>query len=797
MSCIIPSQDLKKEISNSFINFFRDSSENSWFMALGNTLPWSFPRELLEKDSLDFRNFQNLTEETTNVPFEEQTEKIKYDFYRTCTLMKKIFVNDLSFVVKKNQWQPNVTYSAYRHDENMFDESRPPFYVFHNNSIYVCIENNQASPSLVAPDNDQLEYFVTSDDYIWKKICQINQSDITKFEVRGRTDSDSFIPIKFIDFEPSVSTSAEAKTKIIQENAVFGSLSSIYVNSEYQNQLRNDPKITFVSPNGLSLINPPPEAGDVNMTFSFFGEDQSLNTLRDMFVQVISGTGKDQIRRIKSSSVVSNNFVIEIDPLDEGLSSDSKIQIIPGIRIFGDGEARNPISVKDSSLQSALAIPIFNSQNILIGCRLLDIGKNYSFARAFVPKGLAWADSENLNPIPEDILRVSLAPQGGHGSNCISQLGASNINLKTVFGDDDEVSITPTNDFRQIALIKNPLFFENTLLVRISPPTSVLEVGDEVGLKTGQSESPSAFGKILRKFPSAQPPSQTLSYEFLLGEITGSVNNFTHMVKGANEFVITPDDGLELIKFAGSENKLTKEFIMEGNISPGITLDRHILLGIGNKQKQLVPSYAAGKILSRSATNQKLITLEGVRGNFELGENVRAFSPDGSTSYTFTLDAIREPITDITRSSYNMNTMIEIEFSQSVPANSFVVDQMIYFFEGDLFGSSPSVSLRGDVILINGNPVRPKAIGVLFKQNLLSPTSIVLEITGLRQKVLNVNDKVMVVNRKTSQLEFGNINKITEPKILYGSGEILYVQNFLGIERNFGTTEEVNLVIGI
>jgi len=58
-------------------------------------------------------------------------------------------------------------------------------------------------------------------------------------------------------------------------------------------------------------------------------------------------------------------------------------------------------------------------------------------------------------------LRAIISPPGGHGSDPMRELGGSNLMINTRLRYDEEGKFPVTNDFRQIAIIKDPIDFSN------------------------------------------------------------------------------------------------------------------------------------------------------------------------------------------------------------------------------------------------------------------------------------------------------------------------------------------------
>ena len=102
-----------------------------------------------------------------------------YQIHNDMLSLKRIRDTDVKMMIPKVSWAVGVTIDMYRHDyssetpafsgaSNLFDAI---YYVLSsNNYVYVCLDNNKNSASLVEPQNISSEPFITSDGYQWLKL---------------------------------------------------------------------------------------------------------------------------------------------------------------------------------------------------------------------------------------------------------------------------------------------------------------------------------------------------------------------------------------------------------------------------------------------------------------------------------------------------------------------------------------------------------------------------------------------------------------------------------------------------
>lgn len=796
-NCISVTQNLKKEFVNSFFDYFYNSEGNNWFLGIGNPVPWSFDKEIANSESIYFGKYTSSTQnEDEIVPSSPDSDETKLDFYRTCTAMKKISNDDIAFLIEKSPWKQNTIYYPYRHDQEMFLPGKR-FYVYNENNrcVYKCIENTSLGPSagatdagsLYIPSSTNTEIIDTLDGYKWKLMYQLSAADELKFSINGRSDLDSYIPVKYIDYNPPTGQDEAILQKSVQDAASNGSLSSIYVNQLYYNSFKYDPNLCVIGSSDLIYTQADAAVGATSIDIDYFGSNSAVNSLKDMFVQVVDGPGVGQVRLIKTSERVSvggqKYLRVTVDALDEGLSgysvgaTSSALNVIPSIKIFGDGTSLSGAAAKYSTLETALAIPTFNGDGILKGADLLDIGKQYTFASASIPKGLTSLSTSIYTSIPNDLLSTSLSPLGGHGSNAVLELGASKVVIKTSLEGGENSVLNATNDFRQIAVIKNPQLYSTTAIIRtIDGVGDSITAGDSVEL-LGSGITGYGVVSSFYEFDSNR------GREFIVRGITGDVGNYTDI----NTLDIDSYDGLEFINTAGAENKQIVTLSSTTNIT-GIG-PRDFVVGLGNKSQGIPPSYACGKVVE-IGTNPKDLLLENVNGRFVEGETVYGYTRAGVASGNFVLDKVSNVIPSNFKNSYNMTTKLTIvsDENQQFEASTFSQDKLVYCFEDDSVTTPTTTTpFKANAFIFDYDPDLSPPLG--------TTNSAELEIVGNKPNSFQVGDYILYYKNNLPQ--YAIINSIVEPEILYGTGEVLYVQNFAGIERYPGSTEEINLVLGL
>jgi hypothetical protein len=78
--------------------------------------------------------------------------------------------------------------------------------------------------------------------------------------------------------------------------------------------------------------------------------------------------------------------------------------------------------------------------------------------------------------------RAIISPPGGHGSDPLYELGGKNVMINTKFKYDEDAVFPVTNDFRQIAIIKDPI---SSLTSNVATNTSFLQATTLITAGTG------------------------------------------------------------------------------------------------------------------------------------------------------------------------------------------------------------------------------------------------------------------------------------------------------------------------
>lgn len=190
------------------------------------------------------------------------------------------------------------------------------------------------------------------------------------------------------------------------------------------------------------------------------------------------------------------------------------------VTITGDGSGATATATLNATTNTVSSISITNK------------GLNYSYANVAITGGGGSGA----------IARAIMSPYGGHGSNPLYELGGSTLILGVRIQPTDENVFIPSNDFRQIAILRNPYINGTTNAFSNSAFTQLLELTvagsgndytDDEQVFQGATLATSTFkGRVLK--------SNTITNVLYLTDYTGTPTstNLFGINSGAVKFVV-------------------------------------------------------------------------------------------------------------------------------------------------------------------------------------------------------------------------------------------------------------------
>lgn len=354
--------------------------------------------------------------------------EVEQKIYEEGIFAKKVNYSDVMSVVSKHVWSSNTIYDTYDHeDEELFSKQ---FYVAVDGGstyyIYKCLDNNRGVASIEQPastSESACSFITTSDGYTWKLMYTMSEGAFEKFA------TDDYMP---------VTTSAN-----VAGNTVSGAIDVIKiesVGSNYVAQLTGQFQVDDLR----EAI--PAVTGNTTTYRLTTSASANANFYTSSAIYISSGTGAGQIRSINSynpsTRVAVVNTAFTVAP-----SSDSTYIISPNVIINGDGTGATAYATVSSNS---------SVNNFISKVNMISRGSGYTYATAVVA-GNTGGVSNNA------VLRVIVPPVGGHGKDALNELGVKGLGISVSYNTNESGFITVENDYRKLALIKDPLINNVTL----------------------------------------------------------------------------------------------------------------------------------------------------------------------------------------------------------------------------------------------------------------------------------------------------------------------------------------------
>ena len=383
--------------------------------------------------------------------FDDQQDTF-IDPYNYMAYGKRITSSDVIRMVRRVDWASNTLYSKYTQDDDNL--STKDFFVVSPEGgsyhVFKCLDNNGGlasndQPLLSETSAEDDIYITPNDNYQWKYMYSINSAQYTKFTTNTH-----------IPYYENVNVSS---------NAISGSIDNIeltfagvgyvsYANGYFQDVLVDGEPTEFLIDSTTSSSN--------------------SNFYNGCAIKVTQGTGIGQQRKIVDYVVdgTSRKVIVE-DPFEVNPTTSSYYEITPIVNITGDGSG-------------AVARAIVNSSsNTIQRIEIVERGLGYSRATATVFGNTGLTPLANLDSVTATA-RVIISPRGGHGSNGAAELFSRYVGVSVKV--DSTLSggkVIDENDFRQIGILKDPLFAN--VQINITEASGIFEAGQLITQDTSNA----------------------------------------------------------------------------------------------------------------------------------------------------------------------------------------------------------------------------------------------------------------------------------------------------------------------
>ena len=428
MSAII-NNSFRKYNADNFIGSF---SNNNVYLSIGKNDPWAGASqgEYIETSPND-----------ATVPIPIDTTTAYYKNHDDLIAIKKVSSADVSHVIKRVNWVTNTVYAEYDHfqddmiDGVKLDSNGQPdptgtltdFFVMSATfKVYKCISNNGGSVSTVEPAGTGTTTLEYADHYKWKFMYEVQQADVVKFVT---TD---WIPIK----APADSATNPDQAQV-ESNAIDGAIEHINIvagGTLYKNHAGATVSSTA---NTIRLADGTGQAWQV--------EHQTTDYYKDMTISINSGVGINQLVTIVSYDGPTETATITPNWTTNPATTD-QYAVMPAITLAST----------DSNDATAHVTRVNSSTGAIEGVTMHTKGTNYRSASATVSSGAPVSGGTTAT------LKVMISPQGGHGSDAVSELGGAFVMVNSRLVGVEGGNFPVGDDFRKVQIMIDPKLANGT-----------------------------------------------------------------------------------------------------------------------------------------------------------------------------------------------------------------------------------------------------------------------------------------------------------------------------------------------
>jgi len=375
----------------------------------------------------------------------------KNEFQENIVFGKRVFEDDVKFMIKYYPWQKDAVYTQY---DSTVDLESANFYsvVGPNNNdsgdyrVYKCLSNNNGADSTTPPNYNPettAQIYRMPDGYVWKFMYYLTEQQFEAYNASG------FIPlVGTFDINPDPNADAN--------NIVTGSeISDIFVENFIDNAgypYLESGIVAGPPGNDFTILLRSNELSEIQNYYS--GMTITLNTPNNVaYTYVIDTYTWDGAADRGTIKVIG-------DPKNDGVIINSTFKILPTIKVEGDGIG-------------AVAIPRIVDGRItnieLIGDS--GEGKNYNNVTATVIDPPFDFDPDDANSIDvRAVLRPVISPFGGHNFNLIDEMYCRHILLYSYITETDNNKIGATNSYSAVGILKNPTFIPDPETANTASP---------------------------------------------------------------------------------------------------------------------------------------------------------------------------------------------------------------------------------------------------------------------------------------------------------------------------------------
>lgn len=300
--------------------------------------------------------------------------------------------------------------------------------------------------------------FTTSDTLTISGPATLNATaNITSVDANGAITGVNIITKgKSYTGTPTVTITGASNTAAANILASLGSSNGVIVDSNSTHLTISSVQGVFTTSDEIRGVTSNTYANIVSLTRTGDGLSSNTDFYKGSSFYIESGTGAGQLGIIDEYIVTANEKrVLLASAFSTNLASDSKWSIGPQVIITGDGSGAQARAKINSTLNA----------NVVANVEIINVGSGYTYANVTIQGNTGFVTNAVSNSYVTNtaIASAVISPPGGHGSNTLTELFGNKIGVSVSIANTESGKLSTENDFREVGIIKDPLFANGTL----------------------------------------------------------------------------------------------------------------------------------------------------------------------------------------------------------------------------------------------------------------------------------------------------------------------------------------------